>query len=139
MEYIKIKRETAYTSLENLKKGVAKFEQVKNMRSEDEEEYRQHRDSLIKRFELAFDTLWKFAKVYLEIKAGLIQNSPKSVFRELLRINLISESCAKQALQMVDDRNATTHTYREKIAEKISSDIIQYYNILKLIFDALQV
>lgn len=139
MDYIKVKRETAKRSLQNLKKGIERFELIKNMRTQDEDEYLERRDSLIKRFELAFDTLWKYAKVYLETKAGLIQSSPKSVFRELLRINLISETLTKEAMQMVDDRNNTTHIYREEIAKEICSDIPQYYDLMKTIFDILEI
>jgi len=123
MEYIEKKYETASKALANLHKGVERFNSVQNMREKDEDEYLERRDSLIKRFELAFDITWKYGKVYLEVKAGIIQNSPKGVFRECLRLNLISEPDALKALEMVDIRNQTTHTYCEEIAEEISKQV----------------
>lgn len=139
MEYIKVKQETAQKALLNLKKGIDRFELIKDKIDQDEDEFFERRDSLIKRFELSFDTLWKYAKVYLEVKTGILQNSPKAVFRELLRINLISEESTKHALQLVDDRNATTHTYQEEIAKEICADIPLYYDIMKTIFEALKI
>lgn len=131
MEYIEKKYETTKKAIANLRKGVSRFISIKKMRNVDEEEYLERRDSLIKRFELAFDTTWKYGKVYLEVKAGLIQNSPKSVFRECLRINEISELDALKALEMVDVRNQTTHTYQELLAEEISEKIPDFCSFME--------
>ena len=137
MEYIEKKCETTQKAIANLRKGVNRYDLIQKIRVLDEEEYLERRDSLIKRFELAFDTTWKYGKVYLEVKAGLVQNSPKSVFRECLRINKISEPVALKALEMVDVRNQTTHTYQDVLAEEISAKIPDFCSLMESIMAAL--
>lgn len=80
MEYINKKFDTARHAVSNLQKGVSRFNAILKMRKQDEEEYLERRDSLIKRFELAFDATWKYLKIYLEVKEGIVQNFPKNCF-----------------------------------------------------------
>jgi hypothetical protein len=42
------------------------------------------RDASIQRFEYTFEAVWKYVRKYLEIKEGLICNSPKACFKSLL-------------------------------------------------------
>jgi nucleotidyltransferase substrate binding protein (TIGR01987 family) len=130
VEYIEKKYETTVKALANLRKGVERFESIKGVRKQDEDEYLERRDSLIKRFELAFDTTWKYVKIFLEVKTGLVQNSPKGVFRECLRLDLISEKQALTALEMVDSRNQSTHTYFEELAEDMSKHVPVFYSLM---------
>lgn len=130
MEYIEEKYATVLKALANLCKGVERFESIKGVREQDEDKYIERRDSLIKRFELAFDTTWKYVKIFLEVKMGLVQNSPKGVFRECLRLNLISEKQALMALEMVDSRNQSTYTYFEELAEDMSKHVPAFYSLM---------
>ncbi len=41
-----------------------------------------NRDSAIKRFELCFDVAWKFIKIILEEKKGIVCNSPNDCFKQ---------------------------------------------------------
>jgi len=45
--------------------------------------------------------------------------APKSCFREAGSVGLLSEEETVQAFEMIDDRNLTSHTYHEEIAEEI--------------------
>lgn len=137
MELIEKKYETSKKAVLNLKKGITRFAAIKDAPSRDEEEYAERRDSLIKRFELAFDTSWKYGKAYLEAKAGLVQNSPKAVFRECLRLNLLSEDQVCKALTMVDVRNETTHTYQDAFAEEVSNQIPAFCSLMEQFLNAL--
>jgi nucleotidyltransferase substrate binding protein (TIGR01987 family) len=92
-------------------------------------------ESLIKRFEYSIDTLWKYLKVYLLTKHGVDQKSPKSVFRECLRVGIISEKEALLALEMADNRNETSHTYNEALAKEIISLIPKYYELMQNIIE----
>lgn len=95
------------------------------------EEYRTLRDSEIKRFEICVDTLWKYLKLYLEVKKGVIQSSPKEVFRECFRTQIISsEQETTFALKMVDTRNLTSHIYKEAVAEIIHAQIANYHELM---------
>jgi len=90
------------------------------------------RDALIHRFEYTFEVFWKSAKLYLWRIHGLDLSSPKKVIRGLLQVNLFSEDIVVTALEMVDDRNLSVHTYNEKFADEMSSKIPEYYNIMKI-------
>ena len=77
------------------------------------------RDAAIKRFELAFDATWKAAKEFLFVHEGTDVGSPKGVIRSCREIGMFDENEAVHALQMVDDRNLTAHTYNERLAIEI--------------------
>ncbi len=79
------------------------------------------RDAAIKRFELTLDLSWKMLKVFLEDKMGLLCASPKECFREAYRQGIIKYDEAW--LTLVDLRNETVHTYNEKTAKRIFSQL----------------
>ena len=97
--------------------------------------YEMARDSLIKRFEFSIDTLWKYLKAYLKEEKGIEQKSPKDVFKECLRQNLISKEETVQALNMIDSRNATSHMYKEELAEQIFHDIPEFHKLMDSIIN----
>ncbi|MDW7732621.1 MAG: HI0074 family nucleotidyltransferase substrate-binding subunit [Methanolobus sp.] len=88
------------------------------------------RDASIQRFEYTFEITWKLIREYLKDKEGIVCNSPKSCFREAFRMNLLTEDETVQALQMTDERNMTTHTYREEVADEIYSNLADYYALM---------
>jgi nucleotidyltransferase substrate binding protein (TIGR01987 family) len=93
------------------------------------------RDASIQRFEYSFETAWKAAKSYLRAREGIKANSPKSIFRELGSVNILTEEQVELALQMTDDRNMTSHTYIEEVAEQIYAKLTEYYHLMKLILN----
>ncbi len=84
------------------------------------------RDATIQRFEYTFEAFWKYVKEYLKEKEGIIQGSPKSCFKELFSLNLITEEESIILLEMTDSRNDTSHTYNKNLADKIYSVIKNY-------------
>jgi len=92
------------------------------------------RDAAIQRFEYSFEIMWKLVKEYLRIQEGIICNSPKSCFREAFKADLLTEEESIKALGMTDDRNLTSHTYHEEVAEDIYNKIAEYYNIMNNLF-----
>ncbi len=89
------------------------------------------RDASIQRFEYTFEAAWKLLKVYLYIIEGIDCGSPKSCFRQALTINLLNGEEVESALLMCDDRNLTSHTYLEAVAEKIYMKLPVYLKILE--------
>lgn len=87
------------------------------------------RDGTIQRFEYAFETLWKAAQHYLETIEGLPCHSPKSCFRLLGQVGILSEEQIILALVMTDDRNLTVHTYNEPLADAIFRRLPGYLEI----------
>ena len=71
------------------------------------------RDAAIQRFEYSTEACWKAAQSVLSIQFGLEIASPKSVIRACAQNALLSESDARLAMDLVDDRNLTAHTYNE--------------------------
>lgn len=95
------------------------------------------RDSAIQRFEYTFEIVWKSLKEYLKINEGIICNSPKSCFREAFNSHLLTEEETIKALEMTDDRNLTSHTYHEDLADAIYLKIPAYYNLMKQLFNSI--
>lgn len=76
------------------------------------------RDSAIQRFEFCYELTWKSLKHYCDA-SGTVVFSPRDAFRTAFRLGLIGDEAGW--LRMVEDRNRTTHTYNERLAEEIRS------------------
>jgi len=96
------------------------------------------RDATIQRFEYSFESFWKTLREYLKEYEGIVCNSPKSCFREALSIGLLNEEETIICLEMTDNRNLTSHTYLEEIAQKIYEKIKDYSAIMYKIFNNLK-
>ena len=59
-------------------------------------------------------------------KEVIIANSPKSCFRETFSIGYLNEEETIRFLEMTDKRNATSHTYKEEVAEAIYASLKEY-------------
>lgn len=89
------------------------------------------RDATIQRFEFTFEIFWKTLKLYLE-RQGYECGGPRSTLKKAFAEGLISEpGQADLWLQMLEDRNATSHAYDEALAERIYDQIVlQYASLL---------
>lgn len=86
-------------------------------------------DGTIQRFKFCVELGWKLLKEYLEYEKIGEFNSPRSTIKESFSIGLIED--AEQWLDMLDDRNLTSHTYDEEIAKEIYRNVLtKYYDIL---------
>ncbi len=84
------------------------------------------RDATIQRFEYCTDLVWKVLQVY-HASEGILCNSPKGCFRQALQTGLITPEDVIIGLSMIDDRNLTSHIYREEVASEIFQKIPGYY------------
>ena len=83
------------------------------------------RDAVIQRFEFSFELAWKSLKAYLEGQGSAAPN-PRAALREAFAQGLIaSEQDADAWMVMLEDRNLTSHTYREDLAQAIHARIKQ--------------
>jgi nucleotidyltransferase substrate binding protein (TIGR01987 family) len=96
------------------------------------------RDASIQRFEYSFESLWKLLKTYLADQEGLVCNSPKQCFREALKVGLLSVKEAEIYLVMTDDRNLTSHTYIEAVAEAIYKKLPSYLRVMNSLLASIQ-
>ena len=79
------------------------------------------RNSVVKCFEVTFDTLWKMIKRYLESQGvAEMPNTPKGVFREAHQNLLIADIAPWVADEdgYASLRNETAHDYSQRKAEK---------------------
>lgn len=88
------------------------------------------RDAAIQRFEYTFEAVWKAGKAFLREIEGLEIGSPKGVIRGFLQVGLFTEDQTVLALSMVDDRNLTSHTYNEGLAEQIYDQLGNYAELM---------
>ncbi len=96
------------------------------------------RDASIQRFEYSFEVFWKVVKIYLEYQEGIICNSPKSCFREMFSVGLIDENKTTKLLEMTDDRNLTSHTYDEDLAEGLYQKLHEHYELMKEVLEIIR-
>jgi nucleotidyltransferase substrate binding protein (TIGR01987 family) len=131
VEKLKLKYETICKAIKTLNKSLTK---LKEDRFDDYEELR---DSIIQRFEYSVDTFWKYLNEYLKEKEGIkiAAPRPKSVFRECLEIGLISKEEYSFGVDIIDDRNETSHGYNEELAEEIAHNIPHHYEVMNKILE----
>jgi nucleotidyltransferase substrate binding protein (TIGR01987 family) len=115
---IQLKKEQTQRALSSLEELVSKY-------SENQTDVIL-RDALIQRFEYSTEAFWKYLKAYLQTEHNLSANSPREVIRTGLTAKLYSEETSQELLQMLDDRNLTSHTYVEELAESIAHRIPNY-------------
>ena len=89
------------------------------------------RDAAIQRFEYSTEACWKAAQSVLSTQFGLELASPKSVIRACAQNALLTESDARLAMDLVDDRNLTAHTYNEALAQAIWSRLPNHVSVLQ--------
>ena len=89
------------------------------------------RDAAIQRFEYTFEACWKAAQRYLFVVEGIDAGSPKEVVRRSRAVGLLSDEQAVRALEMVDDRNLTVHTYNEGLAQQIFARVPGHAELMK--------
>ena len=77
------------------------------------------RDAAIQRFEFTFEAIWKTSRIYLRELEGIDSGSPKGVIRACRETGILSAEDTILALEMVNDRNLTSHTYDRDLALEI--------------------
>lgn len=92
-------------------------------------------DATIQRFEFTFELSWKFLKDYF-FDRGIALNYPKEVLAEAYSAGLIQDELLW--VKMLSDRNMTSHTYDEKLADEIHLRIRQYVPALKQLLAKIQ-
>lgn len=109
-------------SLKRLKEQYANYKNNKNRSALDEEGVK---ESVIKRFEICHDALWKHLKKYLQEKEKLADtpNSPNGIFRKSYETELINEETLSRLMDYNNLRIMTAHDYSEAKAQKSLNQI----------------
>jgi nucleotidyltransferase substrate binding protein (TIGR01987 family) len=102
-------------------------------KSTDIETREERRDSLIKRFELTYDLLWKYLREYIITAHGTTVDSPRKVFQECLSLGLTNSAETGELIDLIEDRNLTTHVYDIDLANKVAADIQKHHDVIDVI------
>lgn len=119
--------------LEQAARALASLEQLAGLGSPSLIE----RDAAIQRFEYTVEACWKAARGVLSERYGAELASPKPVVRACAQNGLLNEDDARAAMDMIDDRNLTSHTYNEELAIAIFGRLAQHAGLLRRWLDAL--
>jgi nucleotidyltransferase substrate binding protein (TIGR01987 family) len=92
-------------------------------------------DLTIHRFEFTIELFWKALRKQLLDEYGINVNSPKPVLQKAYLNNLIENE--EIWLAMLDDRNLTSHTYKEALAHEVYENIKRYTPFLRKSFNKL--
>jgi nucleotidyltransferase substrate binding protein (TIGR01987 family) len=116
-----------------LKLGKALISLEKIIVKPDQED-RSNIDAAIQRFEFTIELFWKLLKNILESKGVEVQY-PKNILQKAFQGHLINHE--QIWLKMLKDKNMTSHTYDEQLADQIFSRIKSYISVLRETYDSL--
>jgi len=117
-------------TLDRIQEKIINYKMALNklQRIVDEPEVNDYRlDALIQRFEFTYELAWKLIKAWLEYN-GIEARTPRDCFREAFTADLIRDG--EGWMNMLVDRNLTSHTYDEKDARKIGKNIEEHHYAL---------
>ncbi|HYF88904.1 nucleotidyltransferase substrate binding protein [Azospirillum sp.] len=122
--------------LDNARQALARLQEVLDRPVDDVV-----RDSAILRFTLATETVWKAARSVIADQMGaerLTSASPKAMVRESQIAGLLTEDQAVAAIEMMNDRNLTVHTYDEEKANELFSRLPSHAALIEAWISAMQ-
>ncbi|MDB5002945.1 MAG: nucleotidyltransferase substrate binding protein like protein [Mucilaginibacter sp.] len=93
------------------------------------------RDGAIQRFEYCYDLSWKTLKQYLQRRGIVDLNSPKSVFNAAYTEKVIDDESTWSTI--ITKRNLSVHTYNQKLADSLFSELPEYYNAMLTLLKAM--
>lgn len=107
----------------NLEKAYKKLVEVSNLYDGKDEIVR---DSLIQRFEFTYELTHKTLKEAMKYLGVTLENSfPRTIYKKAYVNNLISDD--KVWINLLEDRNATSHIYNETLSDEIADRIVNLY------------
>lgn len=107
----------------NLKKAYKKLVEVSNLYDGKDEIVR---DSLIQRFEFTYELTHKTLKEAMKYLGVTLENSfPRTIYKKAYVNNLISDD--KVWINLLEDRNVTSHIYNETLSDEIAYRIVNLY------------
>lgn len=107
----------------NLKKAYNRLVEVSKLYDGKDEIIR---DSLIQRFEFTYELTHKTLREFMKYLGVTLENSfPRTIYKKAYVNNLISDD--KVWINLLEDRNATSHIYNEALSDEIAERIVNNY------------
>ncbi len=113
-----MKEEISY-AFSKLESALVKLNEGVNT-AEDELE----KDGVIQRFEFSLELIWKTLKLFLQ-NSGIEVKTPKESLKEAFKVGWIKNE--ETFLNMLEDRNRTSHIYDKETSEEIFERIKDSY------------
>lgn len=127
VDTVKTKAENLRSAVLRLQESIAEY-QITHSTSV--------RDGAIQRFEFCCELAWKALKEYLIEEGFLAPNTPRAVLKESFAAGILDNE--QGWLNLLNDRNITSHMYNEKKADDIYTSIVAvYYPLLRQLADKL--
>lgn len=118
-------------SMANLEKALGRLEEALG----ENEMNSLYIDGTIQRFEFTLELYWKTLKRLLE-EEGIETRTPRETLKHAYAVGWLKNE--KAWLQMLRDRNETSHVYDEEKARNIYDNIVGYFPEMKKTFEALK-
>lgn len=107
----------------NLKKAYMKLKEVSDLYDGKNDIIR---DSLIQRFEFTYELTHKTLREFMKYLGVTLENSfPRTIFKKAYVNNLISDD--KVWINLLEDRNSTSHIYNESLSDEVADRIVNKY------------
>ncbi|MDI9217026.1 nucleotidyltransferase substrate binding protein [Clostridium tertium] len=107
----------------NLKKAYSRLKEVSDLYDGENDIIR---DSLIQRFEFTYELTHKTLKEFMKYLGVTLENSfPRTIFKKAYVNNLISDD--KVWINLLEDRDSTSHIYNENMSNEIADRIVNKY------------
>ncbi|WP_243242063.1 HI0074 family nucleotidyltransferase substrate-binding subunit [Clostridium sp. 1001275B_160808_H3] len=107
----------------NLKKAYSRLKEVSDLYDGENDIIR---DSLIQRFEFTYELTHKTLKEFMKYLGVTLENSfPRTIFKKAYVNNLISDD--KVWINLLEDRDSTSHIYNENMYNEIADRIVNKY------------
>jgi len=114
-----MKKSDVLLKIHNFEKALNKLKQAVEIAQDDLD-----KDGVIQRFEFTIELLWKTLKAILEYN-GRECSTPRNCIKEAFKANIISDDDI--ILDMIEDRNLSSHIYDEKTSNEIFEKIKNVY------------
>lgn len=124
-------RRKATESLINLEKALKRLDEA----LQEKEINSLYVDGTIQRFEFSVELYWKTLKRLLA-EEGIEGKTPRETLKQAYTIDWIQDE--EVWLQMLRDRNETSHVYDEEKAKRIYDNIVRYFPVMSSTFEKLK-
>lgn len=92
----------------------------------------------IQKFKICVEQSWKASKWFIELKTGVVLNSPLPVFKTLFTEKFITENDYLMLFEMIKIRNMFSHIYKEEYLINIIPQFNNYIAPLENLLIVLQ-
>jgi nucleotidyltransferase substrate binding protein (TIGR01987 family) len=89
---------------------------------------RLEKQGFIQGFEYTYELAWNLLRDYLRWQGSTSVTGSRDAIREAFAAGLVDDG--ERWMQMLQDRNRTSHTYNEETAEEILKNILDHYHPL---------